>query len=98
VGPDTIVSYITTHEYAARQEATGRREACIARVGTLPAHRRRGLARWLLRHGLAAYRTAGYDEALLGVDSENPTGALRLYEQAGFVAERQFTQYLLQLP
>ena len=48
-------------------------------MGTLREHRGRGLASALLRHVLLEYRAAGYDEASLAVDSENPTGALGIY-------------------
>ena len=33
------------------------------------------------------------DEAMLGVDAENPTGALGLYEGLGFVVARRSAAY-----
>lgn len=90
-----IAAYVQTNEYDAVQEATGRREAFIAKVGTLPEHRGRGLASTLLRHTLEACRRDGMDRACLDVDSENPSGALGVYERAGFVLERRWTDYLL---
>lgn len=90
---DRIVSYVQTSEYDAYFEATGRREAYVGKVGTLRAYRGRGLASSLLRHCLAAYRAAGYDEAALDVDSANPTGALGVYERAGFVVDSRWTNY-----
>lgn len=91
--PGCIAAYVQTNEYDAYEQATGRREAYVAKVGTLPAHRGRGLAGWLLRHCLAAYRAAGFDESSLDVDSMNPTGALGIYERAGFETERRFATY-----
>lgn len=91
---DAIAAYVQTNEYDAVQEATGRREAFIAKVGTLPPHRGRGLASTLLRHTLEACRRDGMDRACLDVDSENPSGALGVYEKAGFVLERRWTDYL----
>lgn len=91
--PEEIAAYLQTSEFEAHREATGRREAYVAKLGTLPAHRGRGLAGSLLAHALAAYQQGGYDEAALDVDSQNPTGALGIYERAGFVVERRFTQY-----
>jgi mycothiol synthase len=97
-GSDEIVGYLTTHEFEGHQQATGRREAHVARVGTVPSHRGRGLAAVLLGHCLRAYADAGYDEASLNVDAENPTGARRVYERAGFAVERESTGYALDLP
>jgi mycothiol synthase len=97
-GVDQVVGYLTTHEFEAYFDATGRREACVARLGTLPDHRGRGLAATLLGHCLHAYAAAGYDEASLDVDSENPTGALGVYRRAGFEIESRWTNYFLTVP
>lgn len=88
-----IAAYVQTAEYDAVQEATGIREAFVGKVGTVPEHRRRGLADVLLRTALHRYRAAGYERAALDVDSENPTGALGLYERAGFRTDRRWTNY-----
>jgi ribosomal protein S18 acetylase RimI-like enzyme len=92
--PDTVAAYVQTSEYDAHQQVTGRREAYVAKVGCRRGHRGRGLASGLLRHSLRAYREAGYDEASLDVDSENPTGALGLYERAGFTVETKLADYV----
>ena len=46
--------------------------------------RRRGLARALIAASFPALRARGMQEAALGVDTENVSGALRLYERCGF--------------
>jgi mycothiol synthase len=94
-GFDEIVAYLQTAEADASLGATGRREAYVARIGTLQEHRGQGLAAALLGHSLQAYRGAGYDEAALDVDSENPSGALGVYERAGFKVESPWTSYFL---
>jgi len=66
--PATVVAYIQSNEFDAFFEATGRREAYVAKVGTRREHRGRGLAGRLLRHALWGYQQAGYDEASLVVD------------------------------
>jgi mycothiol synthase len=96
--PERVVAYVQSAEFDAHFAATGRREAYVGKVGTLRAFRGRGLAGTLLRHALAAYQEAGYDEASLDVDSENPTGALGVYERAGFAVERRWTDYALVRP
>ena len=50
--------------------------------------RRRGLARALVAESLRALRDAGMTSAVLGVDADNPTGALGVYEDNGFVHRR----------
>ena len=56
----------------------------IGMLGTRRAWRQRGLASALVVHSLRAFQAAGLGCAGLGVDAENPTGALRLYEHLGF--------------
>lgn len=97
-GSDRVVGYLTTHEFEGYFEATGRREAYIGKVGTLREHRGRGIAGALLGHCLHACAEAGYDEASLDVDSENPTGALGVYERTGFTVESRWTNYFLTVP
>ena len=42
------------------------------------------------------YREEGFDRAALDVDSENPTGALGVYERVGFTTQRRWTNYRLE--
>jgi mycothiol synthase len=46
--------------------------------------RRRGLATALIAASFPALRARGMEEAALGVDTENVSGALRVYERCGF--------------
>ena len=96
--PERVVAYVVTNEYDAYFEATGQREAYVAKVGTRRGWRGRGVASTLLRESLRRYRAAGLDEASLDVDAENPTGALGVYERAGFEVERRSTNYVLDRP
>jgi ribosomal protein S18 acetylase RimI-like enzyme len=91
--PDEVVAYVQSYEYDAHEARTGRREAYVGKVGTLREHRGQGLASLLLLHALHEYRAAGFDEASLDVDSENPTGALGIYRRAGFEVENRWTHY-----
>ncbi len=61
-------------------------EAWINTVGTRPAWRGKGVARWLMAEVLRkiADSDTGFQRTILGVDAENPTGALRLYRDLGF--------------
>jgi mycothiol synthase len=55
----------------------------IGMLGVLPGWRRRGLGLALLRESFRRFRETGETTVALGVDTENPTGATRLYERAG---------------
>jgi ribosomal protein S18 acetylase RimI-like enzyme len=49
-----------------------------------------GLGRALLEHGFRAYADRDADRVGLKVDSTNPTGAVQLYERAGFTTDRRY--------
>ena len=53
--------------------------------------RRRGLARSLLVGSIRMFRDMGMEETALGVDSQNPSGALGLYESVGYREVRRHT-------
>ncbi len=80
--------------------ATAPVEAWINTVGTRRAWRGKGVARWVLAETLRLVATAddGFERAILGVDAENPTGALRLYRDLGFVDEVRSVTTLQRTP
>jgi mycothiol synthase len=57
-------------------------------LGVLPEHRHRGIGQALLRHTFREFAARGLSAVGLGVDAENPTGAVRVYERAGMHVER----------
>jgi ribosomal protein S18 acetylase RimI-like enzyme len=56
----------------------------ISSVGTLPEHRRRGLATWLVAEAMVRLRRAGAAHASLYVDALNRTHAYDAYRKLGF--------------
>ena len=78
---------IIGHEYDAYTEATGIRDLYIPLVGTRRAGRNRGIASALLSRALTTARAAGFATAALGVDADSATGAVGLYERAGFAVQ-----------
>jgi mycothiol synthase len=82
----------------ADNERFGRRRGWIDSVSVRRPWRRRGVARALLVRGLAALRERGLDEAILGVDADNPQGALGLYESVGFALHRRSVVYRKEAP
>jgi mycothiol synthase len=65
----------------------------ISVLGVRKPWRRRGLGLALLRHSFRELRSRGKTRVGLGVDGENPTGAVRLYERAGMSVERRLVWY-----
>ena len=55
----------------------------IGTLGVRRPWRRRGLGLALLRHSFVDFKARGATRVGLGVDAENTTGAVRLYERAG---------------
>ncbi len=68
----------------AENQARGIREGWIMDLCVRRPWRKRGLATALLNASMQAFRADGLESAGLGVDTENLTGALRIYERLGF--------------
>lgn len=64
----------------------------IANVGVHPTHQRQGIARKLMLASLEFIRQKHGKHVILQVDYDN-YGAIRLYEQLGFIRERAFTMW-----
>jgi ribosomal protein S18 acetylase RimI-like enzyme len=83
-----VASLVLTAAYPADWEHEPV-EAWINTVGTRRAWRGQGVARWLMADALRKIASAdtGFQRAILGVDAENPTGALGLYRSLGFAED-----------
>ncbi len=79
--------------YREENEALGVRRGWLDSVFTRRPWRRRGLARALIARSLVLLRERGMAEAMLGVDADNPTGALGLYEAVGFVVKARYSAW-----
>jgi ribosomal protein S18 acetylase RimI-like enzyme len=75
------------------EAALGVKRAWLDSVFTRRAWRRRGLARALMVRSFHLLRDRGMEVAALGVDAENPTGALGLYESLGFSVTERMTAW-----
>lgn len=77
----------------AANERNMRNEGWIDTLGTRRGFRRIGLGRAMLLAGMQRLKQDGVTTAKLGVDAENPTGALRLYEAVGFDRVKTWVRY-----
>lgn len=55
----------------------------VQELGVLRSHRGRGIATAMLRESFAEFERRGLPRVRLNVDSDNPTGAVSLYERVG---------------
>jgi len=62
----------------------------VDQLAVRAAWRRRGLGAALLVHAFHALRDRGFERVVLGVDAENTTGALGLYERVGMRVQYSF--------
>ena len=90
---DQIAGAVTNAVVAEENEAFNRKRGWLETVFVRRAWRRRGLGAALVARALVRLREEGMQEAMLGVDSDNPSGALALYERAGFVVHRRSAAY-----
>jgi mycothiol synthase len=90
---DEVAGGVQVFVWKSENAALGMRRGWLERVSVRRPWRRRGLAGALIVSALQGLRDAGMDEAMLGVDSENVTGAVHLYESLGFEVRERHTTY-----
>jgi len=90
---DEVAGSVMNFIYPAENEALGQRRGWLDHVSVRRPWRRRGLASALIAQSLRAIAHAGMTDAALGVDAENTTGALRVYENLGFRQTRTGVSY-----
>lgn len=90
---DEVAGSVMTSVSAEEQTRTGIRRAWLDHISVRRTWRRRGVASALITATLELLRERGFEQAALGVDAENPTGALRLYERLGFRTHHEAVGY-----
>ena len=79
-------------------KATGVRDVHFSLIGTRRPYRGRGVASALIAHALRESGKLGFSGgATLGVDAENPSGALGVYERNGFACAHRTANYVRKL-
>ncbi len=84
------VKSLINHE---ENEALGRKRGWTEFISTGRKWRKQGVASALISESFRALKDAGMTEAALGVHSENPNGAFRLYESLGFEVESEWLSW-----
>jgi mycothiol synthase len=79
-----IVGVCINGHFPGDEAVSGRREGWILNVSVPRSHRGRGIATALIADSLVEFARCGMTHSSLGVDTDNPTGAYRLYERLGY--------------
>jgi mycothiol synthase len=90
---DEVAGSVMNFIFPEDNEVLGIRRGWLEHVSVRRPWRRRGLGSALIADSLRAVRDAGMTEAALGVDAENLSGALRVYENQGFRRWRTGVSY-----
>src|SRR5919106_455218 len=90
---DEIAGGVLNAIYPEENRALGVQRGWLDSVFTRRRWRRRGLARALIARSLHLLRERGMTGAVLGVDADNPSGALGLYESVGFAVTERSTAW-----
>jgi mycothiol synthase len=90
---DEVAGVVINAIYATENEILGVRRGWLDQVSVRRPWRGRGVAKALCAASFRVLRERGMDEAWLGVDGSNPTGAVRLYEGLGFLVARRWQAY-----
>jgi mycothiol synthase len=90
---DQVAGSVMTAIFVEENEALHVRRGWLEHVSVRRQWRGRGLAKALCADAFRVLREQGMDEAWLGVDGTNPTGALQLYEGLGFQVVRRWQAF-----
>jgi mycothiol synthase len=85
VQTNQVAGQVRTYIDDAWNTGNGRKRGWTEFISVGETWRRRGLARALISRSLRAQVAAGMSESALGVDSQNLSGANRVYEDCGFI-------------
>jgi len=90
---DEVAAGVVNSIYENENLETGLKRGWLDSVFTRRAWRRRGLASALIARSLHALAARGIETAALGVDADNPSGALGLYESFGFAVTQRMAAW-----
>lgn len=93
IATDEVAGQVKTFIDHEQNKLYDRRRGWTEGISVRRPFRRRGLARALIARSLRVQKEAGMTESALGVDSENLSGATKIYEDCGFRVVKTETIY-----
>jgi mycothiol synthase len=94
---DKVAGMVQNFIDHAQNEEYGRLRGYTEGISVRRPWRRRGLAKALIARSFHLLKDLGMTEAALGVDAQNPNGALQLYKSMGFQVVKRQTTYRKQM-
>ena len=91
-GPE-VAGMVRSYIHPEQNERLGVKRGWVEHISVRRPWRRRGLARALIAASFPLLRERGMTEGGLGVDSQNESGAIRVYERCGFEVVSQSAEY-----
>jgi ribosomal protein S18 acetylase RimI-like enzyme len=85
----TVINSVNHNENITFNRKRGYTDKIAVRL----PYRTQGIARGLLVQSIQMFKNMGMEETALGVDCDNPNGALRLYESVGYRPYKQYMVY-----
>ena len=93
IATDQVAGQVRTFIDHEQNKLYDRKRGWTEMISVRRPFRRRGLARALIAWSLRVQKQAGMTESALGVDSENLSGATKVYEDCGFRVVKRNTFY-----
>ena len=90
---DEVAGVVATYIFEEENAALGLSRGWLERISVRRPWRGEGVATALILEACAGLRERGIAEGALGVDADNPSGALGLYESLGFVQHARATSW-----
>jgi len=94
---DKVAGMVRNFINADYNERSGRKLGYTEDISVRRPWRRRGLARALIARSMQMHKDLGMKQVALSVDTENPNGALQLYESMGYKVTSRETSYRKEL-
>lgn len=90
---DEVAGMVQNFIDHAQNKEYGRLRGYTEGISVRRPWRRQGLAKALIARSFRLLKDLGMTEAALGVDAQNPNGALQLYKSMGFQVVKRMTTY-----
>jgi GNAT superfamily N-acetyltransferase len=92
---DQVVAGVHNIFDAEENETYERKRGYTEDIFTRRPWRGKGIAKALIAESIRMFRDMGMEETHLGVDADNTSGALRLYQNMGYQVEEEKSSYML---
>ena len=90
---DQVAGMVLNNNFEHEDQAFNRKRGWTDPICVRRPWRRRGLAKALIAESIQMFRDMNFDDTALGVDTNNPNGALKLYESMGCQLDKTWMSY-----